>query len=339
MPFFIIPYLFEEKVLKSKSIFSVQNKKYGGKRYKKRIKILVKWCSSWYINDDYIYKNQQTEVNMKTASKNGGKGVKKASKTIEKPVKSVVKKTKAAKEEKAGPAKAPAKKTAPVKKEAAKAPAKKVAPVKKEAVKTPAKKVAPVKKEAVKAPAKKVAPVKKEAVKAPAKKAAPVKKEAVKAPAKKAAISQRVKLGAAAVKSAELHIKKVKLTKTEKKFFQDLLMKERAKFGEQLKFHADEALTSRKDSGAGRAGMATHMADLGSDNFRHDFELGLLSGEADVMEMIDEALQRLEDSEYGVCLDCGEKIPHARLVAKPYARYCTKCKSFRESTEDGSRRR
>lgn len=69
-----------------------------------------------------------------------------------------------------------------------------------------------------------------------------------------------------------------------------------------------------------------------SDNFRHDFELGLLTDEVDVLEMIDEALQRIEDSEYGVCLDCGAIIPKERLEAKPYARYCTKCKS---SARDG----
>ena len=111
-------------------------------------------------------------------------------------------------------------------------------------------------------------------------------------------------------------------------------MHARDSFGEQIQVHVDEALSSRKDSAGERAGMATHMADLGSDNFRHDFELGLLTDEVDVLEMIDEALQRIEDSEYGVCLDCGAIIPKERLEAKPYARYCTKCKSKREEMED-----
>ena len=179
--------------------------------------------------------------------------------------------------------------------------------------------------------------------KAEKKTAAKAEKAPVKAEKKTAAKTEKVSAKAekvpVAAKRPELHIKKVKLSKADKKFFHDLLIRERAKFGQLLKFHADEALTSRKDSGAGRAGLATHMADLGSDNFRHDFELGLLSGEADVMEMIDEALQKLEDSEFGVCLDCGQMIPRARLEAKPYARYCTKCKSLRENTEDGFRRR
>ena len=106
----------------------------------------------------------------------------------------------------------------------------------------------------------------------------------------------------------------------------------------QVKFHADEALTSHKDSAGERAGMATHMADLGSDNSRHDLELGLMSSEVDVVEMIEEALQRIHDDEYGICLDCGALIPEARLAAKPYARFCTKCKEKRESFEDPSRR-
>lgn len=129
-------------------------------------------------------------------------------------------------------------------------------------------------------------------------------------------------------------LKKLRLSKTDKKFFRDLLLHARSAFGEQVKFHSDDALSSRKDSAGERAGMATHMADLGTDNYRHDFELGLLSDEADVLEMIDEALQRLEDSEYGICLDCGEVIPRKRLEAKPYAKYCTKCKSKREAMDE-----
>ncbi len=133
------------------------------------------------------------------------------------------------------------------------------------------------------------------------------------------------------------HIKN-KLTKAKKQFYIDLLMKARNEFNSQVRFHADEALTAEKDSACERAGMATHMADLGSDNQRHDLELGLMTSEVDVLEMIDEALQRLENDEYGVCLDCGGLIPEARLAAKPYARFCTNCKSKREEFEDPSRR-
>ena len=206
-----------------------------------------------------------------------------------------------------------------------KAPAKKTAPTVSK-TKNTVEKSAPAKKAVKTAPAGKT-------VKAAAEKTVrkAVKSAPVKAPARIAA----VKTPAEEVHHEHEHpVRKLKLSKVDKKYFRELLMHARDSFGEQIQVHVDEALSSRKDSAGERAGMATHMADLGSDNFRHDFELGLLTDEVDVLEMIDEALQRIEDSEYGVCLDCGAIIPKERLEAKPYARYCTKCKSKREEMED-----
>ena len=238
-----------------------------------------------------------------------------------KTVKKAVPPAKKAPSEKAAPAKtAPAKK-APVKKAvppAKKAPAKKAVPPAKKA--TPAKKTAP--KKAAPAPIRKAAPPKA----APAKKTASVKP--VPAPAKKAPAAKKT----TKVRKDEI-LKKLRLSKADKKFFYGLLMHARAAFGAQVQYHSDDALT-RKDAAGERAGMATHMADLGTDNYRRDFELGLLSDGVDVLEMIDEALQRLEDSEYGICLDCGEPIPRKRLEAKPYAKYCTRCKSKREEMDE-----
>jgi len=88
-----------------------------------------------------------------------------------------------------------------------------------------------------------------------------------------------------------------------KKQYYDALINVKEQVSSQMKFHSDEALKSDKDSAGQRAGMATHMADLGSDNSLHDMELKL---------------------------DCGEKISHERLVAKPHALYCITCKSRME---------
>ena len=211
---------------------------------------------------------------------------------------------------------------------------------------TTAKKAANKKSAAVKQVAKKPAALPKAAAAPAGKKpaSAPVKKKTLPSVSvKKSAPAPRKTLPGVLMKKGlvrrlkEEPLRKVKLSKAEKKYFYDLLMAVRAAFGEQLKFHSDEVLSSRKDSAGERAGMATHMADLGTDNFRHDFELGLMSEEVDVLEMVDEALQRLEDSEYGICLDCGATIPRERLEAKPYAKYCTRCKSRREEMDNTRR--
>jgi DnaK suppressor protein len=41
---------------------------------------------------------------------------------------------------------------------------------------------------------------------------------------------------------------------------------------------------------------------------------------------LEEALRRVdEDEEFGLCLDCGEPIPMARLKAMPESPYCVDC--------------
>ena len=257
---------------------------------------------------------------------------------------------------KKAPVKAVAKKAAPAKKAVV---AKKAAPVKKAPVKAVAKKAAPAKKAVA---AKKAAPAKKIAVKPEVKKAAPAKKVAVKAEVKKAVPVKKTSLASASAKKkldknkdaqashhgriitkAELKafqnlaeanghiIKKSYLSTKLKKHYREMLLKLRESYQDQLNIHRDDALTNRK-SGPG-AGMATHMADLGSDNFQHDFELGLLSDEGTVIEMIDEALTRLDENEYGICIECGQEISPARLEVKPYARFCLECKSRKEKHE------
>ena len=251
----------------------------------------------------------------KTAVKKNEKATaavkKKNTAAVKKPSAAVKKAEKAAPSSRKAPAASKAK--APVK---AKAPAKAAkAPVK---AKAPIKAKAPVK--AAKAPVKAKAPV------------APVKAKAAKAPVKVKETASTVKTTLTRVRKDEI-LKKLRLSKADKKYFRDLLLRARSAFGAQVQYHSDDAL-SRKDYAGERAGMATHMADLGTDNYRRDFQLGLLSDGVDVLEMIDEALQRMEDSEYGICLDCGEPIPRKRLEAKPYAKYCTQCKSKREAMDE-----
>jgi DnaK suppressor protein len=53
-----------------------------------------------------------------------------------------------------------------------------------------------------------------------------------------------------------------------------------------------------------------------------------LSAQARVaIEEIDAALAKIETGTYGICEQCGERIPKERLKALPYARLCVKCKS------------
>ena len=43
------------------------------------------------------------------------------------------------------------------------------------------------------------------------------------------------------------------------------------------------------------------------------------------LRLIEEALDRLNSGDYGICLSCDQPIPPKRLHAVPWARYCVRC--------------
>jgi DnaK suppressor protein len=49
------------------------------------------------------------------------------------------------------------------------------------------------------------------------------------------------------------------------------------------------------------------------------------------LRMIDNALDRLDSGEYGVCQNCAEPIALKRLMAVPWAAYCIDCQDRRSA--------
>ena len=109
--------------------------------------------------------------------------------------------------------------------------------------------------------------------------------------------------------------------------YYEALMKARETVLAQMQYHVDEALDC---SNAEKRGVTTHMADVSNDNSRHEMELRMLSEDGDVLKLIEGALKRLVDGEYGKCQECGEPISEGRLKIRPYAVFCVKCKTKHE---------
>jgi DnaK suppressor protein len=73
-----------------------------------------------------------------------------------------------------------------------------------------------------------------------------------------------------------------------------------------------------------------HLGDVASLAYGREFSMGLAERQQKYMEQIDEALQRIEDGTYGICLVTGEPIPLARLEEVPIAKYSVKGKEILE---------
>jgi RNA polymerase-binding transcription factor DksA len=121
------------------------------------------------------------------------------------------------------------------------------------------------------------------------------------------------------------------MKKAETKVYKERLLALRARLRGDVNQMADAALRKNRMDGVGEiSSMPIHMADLGSDNFEQEFTLSLMENEEGTLDLIEFALERIEDGTYGECDECGLKIPKARLNALPYAPHCVKCAEHME---------
>jgi len=75
---------------------------------------------------------------------------------------------------------------------------------------------------------------------------------------------------------------------------------------------------------AARSGRVAEddQAQISHDEFVSSRMNGL---DYDQLRLVEEALDRLDAGDYGVCLACDEPIAEKRLRALPWARYCVAC--------------
>lgn len=70
--------------------------------------------------------------------------------------------------------------------------------------------------------------------------------------------------------------------------------------------------------------------DLAVRNYSKNVQLAVSENESKQLTLIDEALLRIEDEEYGPCQNCEKDINPKRLAAIPWARYCLDCQELLE---------
>ncbi|WP_241654037.1 TraR/DksA family transcriptional regulator [Geovibrio thiophilus] len=68
-------------------------------------------------------------------------------------------------------------------------------------------------------------------------------------------------------------------------------------------------------------------ADEAYNIYNKNLMLGKVETDALKLRLVEQALQRIANGTYGVCIECEEEIEQRRLEYVPFARYCTDCKS------------
>jgi DnaK suppressor protein len=74
------------------------------------------------------------------------------------------------------------------------------------------------------------------------------------------------------------------------------------------------------------------LADKAANSYTKEFLFGQTNTDRKILNMIDEALKRMKNDEYGLCATCQEEMQQKRLDAVPWAKYCISCQ---EKLEQG----
>jgi len=83
----------------------------------------------------------------------------------------------------------------------------------------------------------------------------------------------------------------------------------------------------------GTSSYKLHQADMGTDTSTSERRVYLLEKENEKLKKIYNALHRIYDKSFGICLICGKYIPEKRIKILPYAKYCINCKNSEEKNK------
>jgi DnaK suppressor protein len=114
------------------------------------------------------------------------------------------------------------------------------------------------------------------------------------------------------------------------KFLQEqrlLLESERAAYSRQAEALKAEADQLAEEMEPGDIQFDEESGEGGTMNVERERDLALSAQAQTAIEEIDRALAKIDAGTYGICEQCGQPIPKARLKALPYAALCVACKS------------
>lgn len=167
--------------------------------------------------------------------------------------------------------------------------------------------------------------------------------KAKKAISKKASSDKKKILPARKQKTIRSKIKKIereKEVKVKKTVAEAPAQKRSVKEYEQirqmlLKMKAEimDELAKKKASLEEEKNIEIEDLDALAEDRNREYEYLLTTMDTKKLKQIDEALAKIENGTYGICEECGEEIPLARLKILPFAKLCVDCVSNVEKEE------
>ena len=117
------------------------------------------------------------------------------------------------------------------------------------------------------------------------------------------------------------------MTSIDTEQFRDALLEERQRVEHAIATLRHEHPGSLDDEVEENAAPSeNHLAETATATLGREIDYTLGDNAEQVLSEIDAALRRIDDRTYGICFNCGNEIPRARLEANPWASLCIDCK-------------
>ncbi|MDT4966504.1 MAG: DnaK suppressor protein [Acidobacteriota bacterium] len=99
---------------------------------------------------------------------------------------------------------------------------------------------------------------------------------------------------------------------------------------DELKRHSDNVRGDQAAAIEAHDDSVKDSVEVSQQDFDQEMALNLGDRESQAVADIDQALMRLEEGTYGLCLRCGKPLDERRLEALPTARYDAACQAMIE---------
>ncbi|MEX0829050.1 MAG: TraR/DksA family transcriptional regulator [Nitrospirales bacterium] len=110
----------------------------------------------------------------------------------------------------------------------------------------------------------------------------------------------------------------------------EILLAKREALIQEIKLQLGQSVTEEQQR---RLEAAMDSGDQALVDLEREMGISLQEMRNRERQLIDDALDSLDEGTYGVCADCEEEISEKRLHALPFARLCVECQSKRELME------
>jgi DnaK suppressor protein len=87
-----------------------------------------------------------------------------------------------------------------------------------------------------------------------------------------------------------------------------------------------------QDGRAADEQAAQDIADKAANSYTKEFLFHQSHNDRQLLQLVEEALERIREGGYGECVNCGNELNAKRLEAIPWTRYCIDCQ---EKVEQG----